>query len=170
MENIVNDFNQEAYAIFKKYDVDPNDLQNIAEVKTGCSNFTVIVQISDIFGSVNKISGMEKEGNHHFIRINDNSEIRMIIREDELKHIQKGNYYIITHIDCGIYNRTKKLRTTLSSTFTPIRETDAKKIISHFPKKMRVRKRIYGYGTKRFYYDDYDEFPEYDDYDPEWGI
>lgn len=35
---------------------------------------------------------------------------------------------------------------------------------------MRVRKRIYGYGTKRFYYDDYDEFPEYDDYDPEWGI
>ena len=88
---------------------------------------------------------------------------RMIVRKEELNHIQKGNYYIMTHIDCGIYNDTKKLTTTLSTTFTPISETDAKKVVSNFPK---------GFGYPRLslryhdfdYYDLYNGFPEVDDY------
>ena len=164
-------FYQEAYEIFKKYDVEPENLQNIAAVNTDCSNFTVIARISDIFGSVNKISGMEKEGPHCFIRIKDNTEIRMIIKEEELKHVQIGNYYIMTHIDCGKYNGTKKLRTTSGTTFTPISETDAKKVVSHFPKG-------FGYPSLRLGYHDYDIYDDFnycDLYDgfseaPDYGL
>ena len=63
---------------------------------------------------------------------------------------------------CGKYNGTKKLRTTSSTTFTPISETDAEKAISHFPKKGPVRKRSSGYGSYLFF-DDYDYY--YDPYD-----
>ena len=94
---------------------------------------------------------MEKEGPHCFIRIKDNTEIRMIIKEEELKHVQIGNYYIMTHIDCGKYNGTKKLRTTSSTTFTPISETDAEKAISHFPKKGPVRKRFCDVGERNLF-------------------
>lgn len=166
-----DDFNQEAYEILKEYDVDSKDLQNIAEVNTSCSNFTVIARVSDIFGSVNKVRGMEKEGPHCFIRIEDNSTIRMIVRKEELNHIQKGNYYIMTHIDCGIYNDTKKLTTTLSTTFTPISETDAKKVVSHFPKGFGYPRLRLGYHD----YDIYDDFNYCDLYDgfseaPDYGL
>ena len=162
---------EEVYDIFKEYDVKPNYLQTIAEVDTNCRNFTVIAKIIDIFGSVNKISGIEKRSSHCFIRIKDNSKIRMIIKEDELKQIQIGNYYIMTHIDCGKYNGTKKLRTTANTTFTPISETEAKKIMSHFPKK----KPDWITESLDDEYNDFDNFEYYDPYDgfseaPETGL